>query len=223
MSPHALDTVSPMSDELDYEKLLARALDNIPEEDRIGDVRWAVPAIDLMYEGRTTVWKNFGDIMDTIRRDPIHVLSQILRSMGSAGSQEGRRVVFKSVITADKLKEKLDEYVTTYVICGECGKPDTHLIKESRTQVIACEACGAKRPVKVKKGLTAKEARTVINVGDELDVFIQDVGRMGDGLAKIERYTIYVPGVAKGAKVKIKVEKVSGDLVIGHMVGKRPV
>lgn len=212
-----------MSDESDYEKLLARAYTSIPEEDRIGDERWAVPAIDLMYEGRTTVWKNFGDIMDSVRRDPEHLLGHVLRGLGTAGAQEGRRVVFKSVITADKLKEKLNEYITTYVICGECGKPDTHLVKEARTQVISCEACGAKRPVKVKKGLTARENRVVINVGDELEVFIQDVGKMGDGLAKIQKYTIYVPGVAKGARVKIKVEKVSGDLVIGHMIGKRAV
>ena len=79
-------------------------------------------------------------------------------------------------------------------------------------------ACGAKRPVKVKKGLVAKEQRKILVPGDEIEVLIQDVGRMGDGLAKMDKFVIYVPGVAKGTRAKVKVEKVSGTTVVARVV-----
>ncbi len=207
-----------MTDEFDYESLLDRAHETMPDEAESTEERWTLPDVELMWEGRTTVWKNFQDIVDSVRRDPDHLIGYILRVLGSAGSQEGRRLIFKSVISTDKLKGKLDEYVNTYVICGECGKPDTHLIKEARTSVVECMACGAKRPVKVKKGLTAKEQSKKLLPGDELEVMIQDVGRMGDGLAKMDKYVIYVPGVAKGSVVKVRIEKVSGTTVVGRVI-----
>jgi translation initiation factor 2 subunit 2 len=207
-----------MTDEFDYESLLDRAHETMPDEAENTEERWSLPDVDLMWEGRTTVLKNFQDIVDSVRRDPDHLIGYILRVLGSAGSREGRRLIFKSVISTDKLKNKLDEYVNTYVICGECGKPDTHLIKEGRTSVVECMACGAKRPVKVKKGLTAKEQSKKLLPGDELEVMIQDVGRMGDGLAKMDKYVIYVPGVAKGSVVKVRIEKVSGTTVVGRVI-----
>jgi len=207
-----------MTDEFDYETLLDRAHESMPAEAENTEERWVLPEVELMWEGRTTVWKNFQDVVDSIRRDPDHLIGYILRVLGSAGSRDGRRLIFKSVISTDKLKNKLDEYVNTYVICGECGKPDTHLIKEGRTSVVECMACGAKRPVKVKKGLTAKEQNKKLLPGDELEVMIQDVGRMGDGLAKMDRYVIYVPGVAKGSVVKVRIEKVSGTTVVGRVI-----
>jgi translation initiation factor 2 subunit 2 len=41
---------------------------------------------------------------------------------------------------------------------------------------------------------------------------------MGDGVAKIDRYVIFVPGVTKGVRVKIRIEKVSGTTVVGRVV-----
>ena len=37
-----------------------------------------------------------------------------------------------------------------FVICKECGKPDTELKKENRLNFINCLACGAKHPVREK-------------------------------------------------------------------------
>ncbi|MEA3558477.1 MAG: TRAM domain-containing protein, partial [Candidatus Thermoplasmatota archaeon] len=54
--------------------------------------------------------------------------------------------------------------------------------------------------------------------GDEMEVLIQDVGRLGDGLAKMNRFVIYVPGVAKGQRVKIRVEKVTGTTGVGRVI-----
>ncbi|MGA1821360.1 MAG: translation initiation factor IF-2 subunit beta [Thermoplasmatota archaeon] len=207
-----------MADEYDYEKLLERARSAMPEDVAQSDERWSLPELDLMFEGRTTVLKNYQEVVGAMRRDSEHIIAHVLRELGTAGSVSGRRLILKSVVTKEKLEEKFEDYVNTFVICGECGKPDTHLVKEGRTQVIECMACGAKRPVKVKKGMKTKDKKNILEVGVEVEVLIQDVGKMGDGVAKIDRYTIFVPGVAKGAKVKIRVEKVSGYIVVGRVV-----
>jgi len=44
-----------------------------------------------------------------------------------------------------------------------------------------------------------------INVGDEYDVKIEDVGRDGDGIARIEGFVVFVSGAKLGDEVKIKI------------------
>jgi len=49
-------------------------------------------------------------------------------------------------------------------------------------------------------------------------VTITDIGRKGDGIARYGKYTIYVPNIVKGAKVKVKIEKISGNLAFARCV-----
>jgi hypothetical protein len=51
----------------------------------------------------------------------------------------------------DIVNKKLDEYVNRYVICKECKRPDTKLVKEDRISFLKCEACGAKSSIKAIK------------------------------------------------------------------------
>jgi 23S rRNA (uridine2552-2'-O)-methyltransferase len=44
-----------------------------------------------------------------------------------------------------------------------------------------------------------------VAVGDELDVDIVDVGAEGDGIAKVEGFTLFVDGVAEGDSVRVAV------------------
>ena len=65
-----------MPDEFDYESLLERAHETMPEDTESSDERWSLPEPDVMYEGRTTVWKNFQETVDAVRRDPEHLMWQ---------------------------------------------------------------------------------------------------------------------------------------------------
>ena len=54
--------------------------------------------------------------------------------------------------------------------------------------------------------LVAKGRMTApVEVGDTLDVTIEDVGDEGDGIAKIDEYTLFVPGTATGDTVTVEV------------------
>lgn len=44
--------------------------------------------------------------------------------------------------------------------------------------------------------------------GKVYDVKIMDVGREGDGIARIENFVVFVPGTKVGDQVKIKITKV---------------
>lgn len=47
-----------------------------------------------------------------------------------------------------------------------------------------------------------------VSEGDRLTVEIEDEGREGDGIARIEGYTVFVPGAGRGDEVEIEIEDV---------------
>jgi len=57
-----------------------------------------------------------------------------------------------------------------------------------------------------------------IDIGKTYDVIIEDIGREGDGIAKIEGFVVFVPNTKKGDRVKIRVTKVSGRVGFADVV-----
>ncbi|MDP6155118.1 MAG: translation initiation factor IF-2 subunit beta [Candidatus Thermoplasmatota archaeon] len=200
----------------DYEKLLNRAWDSLPDSVKEHS-RFSVPNVDALAEGNTTVVRNFADIAGILNRKPSHLLSYLLKELGTAGVLEGRRVVFKGRVPPRQIGQKIESYTKTFVLCSECQRPDTHIVKEGRTQILQCEACGGHRPIKVKKGARKTELNPV-REGAEVDVLITDIGKQGDGVAKAGGFTIFVAGVAKGARVKIKIDRVQGRIAFARKV-----
>lgn len=200
----------------DYEALLDRAKQKLPVTLESSD-RFQVPEPDVMIEGKTTVIRNFGEIVDVLRRDPQHLLGYLLRELGTAGTMEGRRVVFKGKVTAQQVAERIRSYVEEYVLCSECNRPDTRIVKDGRVLILVCETCGAHRPVHVRKQAKVEEAKE-LEVGQVYEFMIEDVGKKGDGIARKGNFIIYVPGTAKGSQVKVKIEKISGTVAFGSLV-----
>src|SRR4030042_7124692 len=110
-------------DVFDYETLLERAKKKLPHTLESHD-RFQVPEPDVMIEGKTTVIRNFGDIVDTLRRDPDHLLGYLLRELGTAGTLEGRRVVFKGKAGTAQVADRIKSYVDEDVLCSEGSRPD---------------------------------------------------------------------------------------------------
>ncbi|MFQ5837962.1 MAG: translation initiation factor IF-2 subunit beta [Thermoplasmata archaeon] len=198
-----------------YQDLLKRVKEALPATATTRD-RFQVPEAEVLQEGNTTVLRNFADICDAINRDPQQVYAYLLRELGTAGTMDDRRVIFKGRISADKVNSRVKSYVEEYVLCMECGRPDTRIIKEDRIAILECDACGARRPLKVVKKVTKVEEEG-IQEGLVYEVMIQDIGKKGDGIAKKDKYIIYVPGTTKGAIVKVKIEKVVGTIAFGKV------
>jgi len=206
-----------MTEDYDYKALLKRARDKLPKA--ISEhSRFQIPELDVLIEGKTTVLRNFSDIADAVNREQADILAYLLKELGTAGSSDGKRVIFKGKVSAEQIKDRINNYVSIYVLCSECERPDTKLVKDGRTLILECDACGAHRPVKVRKGRAGPEATAELEVGKTYELMIQDVGRKGDGMARKGDFIIYVPGTAKGSQVKVLIENISGTIAFGRVV-----
>ncbi len=132
-----------------YEKLLDEAYKNIKKIDSSGE-RFEIPKIEGHFEGKKTILTNFFNIAAHIRRDPEHFQKFMLKELAAAGQREGDRLVLNIKVPSTKINPKIEDYAKEFVICKECGKPDTELIKEDRLTFIHCLACGAKHSVRGK-------------------------------------------------------------------------
>jgi translation initiation factor 2 subunit 2 len=204
----------------DYQSLLDRAKEKLPETIEKHE-RFTVPEPDVFQEGKTTVVRNFGDIVDALRREPEHLVQYLLRELGTPGHVEGRRLILKAKLTPIQIADRIVSYTDTFVLCSECDRPDTHINKEGRVLILECEACGAHRPVHVRKQPKAPEPEAIVE-GNVYDFMIEDVGKKGDGIARKENIIIYIPGTAKGSRARVKITKRSGTVAFGQVTTEQP-
>ena len=57
-----------------------------------------------------------------------------------------------------------------------------------------------------------------VKVGEEHEVTIEEISRRGDGIAKIQKFVIFVPRTKVGDKVKILITKVSSRYAAAERV-----
>ena len=57
-----------------------------------------------------------------------------------------------------------------------------------------------------------------INEGEEYDVKIEDTGRDGDGIARVEGFVVFVSGAKVGDEVKIRVNSVRRNFAFAEVV-----
>ena len=130
-----------------YEELLERARSQLPKE-VLEKKRFEIPRLELITVGKRTIIRNFGDIADTFNRDANHLMKYLTRELATAGDVEGRRAVFQGRFTENQIWDRINDYAKEYVLCHECGKPDTHIIKQGRVHLLKCEACGARSSIR---------------------------------------------------------------------------
>jgi translation initiation factor 2 subunit 2 len=195
-----------------YDALLNRAIAKSPNFETSGE-RFVVPKPRTFIEGRTTVWDNFGEIREKLNRDADHFVKHLLREMGTAGKVEGNRLVLNGRFTSDTIAALVDDYVSDYVRCAECGRPDTKLVKYDRVTTLKCDACGAQRSIQKRRQMATKAAQVAsIEEGKVYEVKIETTGKKGDGIARVDKFTIFVPNAKTGDIVQARINKIDGNL-----------
>ena len=61
-----------------------------------------------------------------------------------------------------------------------------------------------------------------LKIGDVIEVFINDVGKKGDGTGKFMDYLVVVPGTVKGAKVNAKITNISAKTAFAQRTNEAP-
>jgi len=136
------------SDTTDYEKLLEKAYKKVPDKTSSGE-RFETPSFETFMQGNKTVVKNFGIVVEKIRREPEFLIKYLSKELAVPITLQGDRITLHGKFYDRVLNEKLTNFVNAYVICKECKKPDTKIVGAERgVRFLVCEACGARAPVK---------------------------------------------------------------------------
>lgn len=134
---------------MDYDKYLQRVYDNLPES-ALEKGRFEIPKVKGHIQGNRTVISNFHQIAQTLNRDVDHLLKFVLKELATPGDLKKTGLILGTKVSAARVNEKIKKYAEEFVMCNECGKPDTKLLKEGDFLYLRCQACGSKRIVKAK-------------------------------------------------------------------------
>lgn len=131
-----------------YEELL----DKLYKEVKVvkTEERFEIPIVTGHIEGNKTIVDNFQEICNVLRREPPHVAKFLSRELATQTIIDKNRLILNRKLPSSRINEKIQAYVDEFVICKECNKPDTEIIKEGKFTYIHCLACGAKHPVRSK-------------------------------------------------------------------------
>ncbi|RQG97990.1 TRAM domain-containing protein [Natrarchaeobius chitinivorans] len=81
------------------------------------------------------------------------------------------------------------------------------------------EESGDETTPSTKPQSAPSEPQPPVDVGETRYVEIEDIGKQGDGIARVERgYVIIVPGAEVGERVKIEVTEVKSNFAVGEII-----
>lgn len=132
-----------------YEELLEEAKTQLPEV-AVAKERFETPKAKGHLEGNKTIISNYSQICSTLDRDPLHILKFLQKELATPAQIDGPRLILGRKISSQQINKKIEQYSKEFVICKECGKPDTKILKEERFHFLKCNACGARQPITAK-------------------------------------------------------------------------
>lgn len=132
----------------DYEWMLDRVYSKVPVRLGGGE-RFVPPKPQIVYIPGKTIIKNFSEITDKLRREPRLLMRYLLKELAAPGSiDDTGALVIHGKFSSSAINVLINRFIKTYVICPNCGRPDTILKKKGKVWILVCEACGAEQPVK---------------------------------------------------------------------------
>lgn len=133
----------------DYDSLLERVYKNIPKREAASE-RFELPDMEVLMQGNKTIVRNFGDVCEIMRREPLVVSKFLSKELAVPSSLNGKRLIFNGKVDQRLLVSKIQDFLNKYVKCKVCGRYDTHFETVDRNiKTLICEACGARAPVRL--------------------------------------------------------------------------
>jgi translation initiation factor 2 subunit 2 len=132
---------------MNYEKMLDNGISQIPEEVS-SKSRFEIPTAKGHIQGNMTVINNFYQLAIDLGRPKEHLMKFLLKELATRGDLTDKALLLKRKVNSPVVNEKIKKYAIEYVICPECGKPDTKIVKEGNVTFMRCMACGSKHMLK---------------------------------------------------------------------------
>jgi translation initiation factor 2 subunit 2 len=175
------------------------------------------PQIRARIQGKTTVVQNLSEVSKAVNREASMLAKYLLREFGTMGSSDDQRLLMKGQFRPLQIQEKFEDFLRQFVICPECGRPDTRILQEMRVNFLKCEACGSRHPLSAMKAAAPKE-KAKPEVGEVLTLQITQTGKKGDGVARMGKYIVFVNGAREGQKVKARITNIQGTMIFTEAV-----
>lgn len=135
---------------MEYGDMLKRAREKMPQS-VFEKERFEIPKVRGHLEGNKTIITNFQQVASGLRRPWDHLLKYILKELATPGElMRNGLLIMGSKVPASRINDKIRQYALEFVLCYDCGKPDTEIVKDGDFNFLKCSACGAKHPVKSK-------------------------------------------------------------------------
>ena len=132
----------------DYESLLKRIEKNISNVKT--ESRFELPLVEVTWEGKKTILRNFTDFPKALRRNTNIILQYLSKEFAVPAERVGDKAIFTGKRDPEDFTRLLKIYLNDYVECHTCNSQDTKVEKEIRISFLVCEACGAKSTIKGK-------------------------------------------------------------------------
>src|SRR3989339_743569 len=114
----------------DYKEMLQETRKQLPEVVLIRD-RFEIPKVIGHIHGNKTVIGNFIQIASALRRDVDHLLKYVLKELATPGEiKKSGALIMGTKVPASRINDKIRQYANEFVLCPECGKPDTAIVRE---------------------------------------------------------------------------------------------
>ena len=78
----------------DYDKMLDICICRLPRECKEGS-RFVIPKAEVLIEGARTIFFNFYDVANSLRRDPKHLLKFFLKELATSYEERDKKVIFQ--------------------------------------------------------------------------------------------------------------------------------
>jgi len=108
-----------------------------------------------------------------------------------------------------------------YVVEVPKREVETGSVEAGRTYRVALIEAGTPETTATEEteDTPAGEPQPPVEPGEIRYVEIEDIGKQGDGIARVERgYVIIVPGAEVGERVKVEVTEVKSNFAVGEVI-----
>lgn len=133
---------------MEYEKMLKGLYASLPEKSKKHE-RFQMPEAESFIQGNKTIVQNFSAILKVIIRDSKHLFKFLAKETAtSAAIDDNNRLVLSGKFSREQVNRLIESYITQFILCPECKRPDTKVVEKQGVRMLKCEACGAISSVK---------------------------------------------------------------------------
>jgi predicted RNA-binding protein with TRAM domain len=106
-----------------------------------------------------------------------------------------------------------------YVVEVPKREIETGAVEPGETYRVALISSEVERAEDTDEDNVPSEPQPPVEAGEIRYVEIEDIGKQGDGIARVERgYVIIVPGADVGERVKVEITEVKSNFAVGEII-----